>query len=381
MNKSKLTIELIHNAFDFYNKQLGKVFSEVETENLIEKLLHIIEYDHIIKSKNIPSHLPQYTLTIIYFIGEYKKAYQYALQDKKDKLQNTAEALQKGYPNKEKAYLENKAKMNDETLSTEDRTEALFKTMIFLLLKKSDYNKISSLLLTSVYSQYPLLKMIFKNVDKFNKVMHLVAQTQEDALQTIEYTYLSKDKIVNSSVIMIYTVLTSALKLDDKEAFKYTKFFVYSFIDNSSALTDKYRKDYLTDKDIYCAGMYNGLPIYTWYTGSNASYYNDEDIKKIKIIFRMIPNSKDMTLVEKDIFLNLLKTYDKNMSLSDIEKVSSEEEIIKFFKSSYKQFAIAPFSLLQYFAKPNKSIILWIKALIYALITKFTELKTIFTKK
>ncbi|HAF29759.1 MAG TPA: hypothetical protein DCG75_12000, partial [Bacteroidales bacterium] len=100
-----------------------------------------------------------------------------------------------------------------------------------------------------------------------------------------------------------------------KEAFKYTKDLVYSFIDKTPELTDKYRKEYVTDKeDIYCAGIYNGLPIYTWYTGKNKSYYNDKDIKKMKVIFRAIPNIKDMTLIEKDVSLNMLRIYDKNAS-------------------------------------------------------------------
>jgi len=381
MKKSKLTYELISNSFDFYNQHLGQIYSKSEQKNLSNKLQNIIEYDHILKGGSLPYDLPQFTLTIIFFIGEYKKAYLYASLHKKDKNKNTLEALEKGYARKEKVYKENKEKMNDKSLSPEDRAEAFFKTIIFLLLKKEDYNKVSMLLLTSLYAQHPMLKMIFTNVDKFNKLMQLVLQTQADALQTLEYTYLSTDKVLNSSVIMIYTVLTSAIQLDEKEAFKHTKDLVYSFIDRSPELTDKYRKDSLTDKDIYCAGMYNGLPIYTWYTGKNKSYYNDEDFQKIDVILRVISNSNGMTLMEKDVSLNMVRLYDKNASLTDIEKISNKEEIRKWVKESYKLSALVPFSLFQYLAKPNKSIFILIKALIYGLITKFTELKTKYTKK
>ncbi|MDD2267365.1 hypothetical protein [Sulfuricurvum sp.] len=381
MPRSKLTPDLIYNSFDFYNQNLGQVFSESEQTNLSNKLLNIIKYDHILRGGSLLYNLPQYTLTIIYFIGEYKKAYQYASQHKKDKKNNTLEALDKGYPRKEKAYKENKKKLNDESLAHEDRLEAFYKTIIFLLLKKKNYNKVSMLLLASLYAQLPILKMIFTNVDKFNKLIQLVLQALEDALQTLEYTYLSKDKVLNSSVIMIYTILASAVKLDEKDAFKYTKDLVYSFIDNSAELTDKYRKDLLTDKEIYCAGMYNGLPIYTWYTGQDESYYNDEDFKKIDVILRVISNSKEMALVEKDVSLNMLKLFDKDASLTDIEKMTNKDEIIKWIKTSYKQSAIMPFSLFQYITKPRKSIFIFIKALIYALITKFSELKTKFTKK
>jgi len=79
-------IELINNTFDFYNKNLGEIFSEIEYQKLSTKLLEIIEYDHIIKDKKLSNDLPQYTLYLIYFIGEYKKAYQYASKDNKDKI-------------------------------------------------------------------------------------------------------------------------------------------------------------------------------------------------------------------------------------------------------------------------------------------------------
>ena len=381
MKKSKLTNELISNSLNFYNQNLGKVFSEVEIENLSNKLLNIIEDDHIIKDKNLQYALPQYTLTIIYFIGEYKKACQYASQDNKDKNNNTVESLQKGYPRKEKAYQENKEKMNDESLSTETRSEALFKTLIYLLLKKPSYNKVSILFLTAIYGNYPLINKLFSHLGMFNKIMQVVLQELENALQTLEYTYLPKDKILNSSLIMIYTVLTLQAKLNEKIAFKYAKELLTTFIDDDDNYTDKYRKSYLTDKDIYCAGMYNGLPIYTWYTGSNKSYYNDEDIKKVNVLLRAINGQKGMGFIAKIVSFNLLRLFKKDSTLEDVEEIHSNDEIIKWFKSSYKQSATAPFTLFKYMIKPRKSIIGWTIALIFGIITKFTVLKTKFTKK
>lgn len=98
--KKELSVDLIHNAFDFYNKSLGEIFSNIEYQDLSSKLQEIIEYDHIIKNKKLLYDLPQNTLYLIYFIGEYKKAYLYAQQDKKDKNKNTLESLGKGFPKK-----------------------------------------------------------------------------------------------------------------------------------------------------------------------------------------------------------------------------------------------------------------------------------------
>ena len=380
MKKNKLTTKLINNAFNFYNQNLGEAFTELETENLSKKLLNIIEYDHIIKDKTLPYDLPQYTLTIIYFIGEYKKAYKYASQDKKDKNKNTAEALEKGYAKKEKAYKENKEKINDKSLSVEARSESLFKSMIYLLLKKPSYNKVSILFLTAIYGYYPLLNKLFSYLEMFSRIMQIVFQEQKNALQTLEYTYLSKDKILNSSLIMMYTLLTIKVELDETKAFKYAKELLTSFIDDSSDYTDKYRKSYLVDKDIYCAGMYNGLPIYTWYTGSNQSYYDDEDIKKVKVLIRALIGRKGMGFIAKVVSLTLLKIFKKDATLKDIEIIQNKDEIIKWFKSSYKQSAIAPFTLFQHIMKPKKSIFRWIIALIFGIITKFAVFKTKFTK-
>ena len=75
MKKVLLTNKLIDNAFYFYHNNLGEIFLDIEYQKLSTKLLEIIEYDHIIKDKKLPNDLPQHTLYLIYFIGEYKKAY------------------------------------------------------------------------------------------------------------------------------------------------------------------------------------------------------------------------------------------------------------------------------------------------------------------
>jgi hypothetical protein len=101
----------------------------------------------------------------------------------------------------------------------------------------------------------------------------------------------------------------------------------------------------------------------------------------MKVLLRLLPNIKDMNFAEKDISLSMSRIFNKTVSLEDIEKIDQEEMILNWFKSSYKQSAINPFRLFQYLAKPNKSILILIKALIYGLMTKFSELKTKYTKK
>ena len=89
IKKQKLTSELINNAIDFYNNNLGEVFSESETKHLSEKLLDIVEHDYLIKDEKLSYALPQNTLYLIYFIGEYKKAYEYSKRTDKPKEYST----------------------------------------------------------------------------------------------------------------------------------------------------------------------------------------------------------------------------------------------------------------------------------------------------
>lgn len=138
MKKQKLTPELISNAFDFYNKNLGEVFSESETKNLSNKLLDIVKYDYINKNEKLPYHIAQDTFYLIYFIGEYKKCYNYSLQTNKPK--NNLESLGKGNYNKQKEFEKGLDEIYDKSLDIHIRFEAFFKNLL-LLLKKDHIKK------------------------------------------------------------------------------------------------------------------------------------------------------------------------------------------------------------------------------------------------
>ena len=102
MKKLKLNTELISNTFNFYHKNLGEVFSRNEIKNLSERLLNIVKYDYININEKLLYPLPHNTLYLIYFIGEYKKAYNYSKRT--DKPKNNLESLGKGNYNKKKEF-------------------------------------------------------------------------------------------------------------------------------------------------------------------------------------------------------------------------------------------------------------------------------------
>lgn len=386
MKKSILTIELISDALDFYNKNFGEVFLEGEIRSFSEKLLMIVEYDYIIQNKKLPHNLPQNTLYLIYFIGEYKKAYQYATQDNKDKNKDTFEGLGVGFPNKEKVFKNGLEKILDESIDINERVKLLFKNMLLLPLKKPAYKKIGMLFLGTTYINFSLIKSLLNNIHNHNKYMQMSLNALELALEFYEDTYIAEDKILNSSFIMIYTVLTQNLKMEEEKSFKYSKDLVNTFIDTKKYVTDKYRQSYLTDKNIYFAGIYNGMPIFQWYISDiHPSYYLNEDIKKLKVIFRKIYTKNELDFTQSYVMLVILKLFNKKASIKDVEiiykSINETSEINKWIYTSHKFFSALPAPLLQHLPKPKKSFILKIMSLFIGILSKFAELKSKFTKK
>lgn len=384
--KSKLSMELINNAFNFYDQNLGQVFLESEQKNLATKLLNIIEYDHILKNKKLPYDLPQQALYLLYFIGEYKKAYQYAKQDKKDKSKDTFESLGKGFPKKEKAYKEGLEKALDKSIDIDERMNEFIKALMLSLLKKRKYKKVSMYFLGSTHMTFPLIKALFNSIHLYNSFMQLALNAMEYTRDYFRYTHLAEDKILNSSLIVIYTCLTQNLNIDQDKAFRYSKELVNTFVDDKGYLINRYRKDYLTDKEIYYAGIYQGMPIFQWYISSqHRSYYTDQDIKKFKVLTRVFFNEKNLGLTATFLIMSILKLFNKKASSNDLTNVyasmRSDTGIRILLLSSHKQFASAPFALLQYLPKPRKSFLLWTISLFIGFFTKLTGLKTKFSKK
>ncbi len=385
MKKTSLSSPLINYAIEFYNTNLGEIFSPKDVERLTTKLLENIEYDYIIKNKKLSNDLPQYTLYLIYFIGEYKKAYQYAIRNKNDKSKDSLESLGKGFANKEKAYEEGLEKIFDESLDSNDRVKPLIKSSLLLLLKKPSYKKVSMLILGSIYSNYALIKKLLNNIYRYNPTIQIFLDSTDYTLKYFEYTHVAETKILNSSLIMIYTVLNNNLKIDKNEAFTYAKELVNTFIDSKDYITDKYRKSYITDKEIYYAAIYQGLPIFQWHiTTKEKPYYTDEDIHKLKVIMRIFRSEDDNGFTSNYLFGSVLKTFSKKVSSKDIENskniLDDNEKIREWLRISYKQFAVAPFPLLMHLPQ-KKSLILSTISIFIGGYTKLTGLKTKFSKK
>ena len=351
MKKLKLTDELINNAFDFYNKNIGEAFSKIETENLSKKLLSIVEYDYINKDEKLPYHLPQNTLYLIYFIGEYKKAYSHSKRP--DKPKKNLEALGKGNYNKQKEFEKGLNHIFDKTLDISIRYELALKNLLLLLLKKPSYKKVSLFILGILYTHYPLLKPILYKTFENEKEILLGLDALEYTLEFFEFTHLSDGKISNSALILIYTVLTQNLNLDGDMAFTNAKYLVDTFIDTKNDFpTGSYRQSHISKRDIYYAGIYNGMPIFQWYINENQKYFKQKDKEKLKVLLKtFVKGLASDDALFKDI--NLGANPAEQMITHILSNLTNDKELDALISSTHLQFAKLPFPLLKLFAQPE----------------------------
>lgn len=380
MQKTKLTTELINDSIEFYNAKFGRILTDKEQKILSDKILNIIEFDTIAHHSKYPNVPPLHTIVLIYLICEYKKAHLAS----KEKRADTLESLGKGYAKKQELYKKLKAISHNKLLGKKERIEAFFKKMLLMALKNKRYSKIGIFISAQLYSQFPQYARYIKKFSSHNSKTEEILNIAEESLKYFEYSYLSSDKIVNSLLILLYTKLT-LIGINEKKAFKFAKDIVLTFIDDSSIHTDKYRLSYLTENEIYLAGLYKGLPIYQWYTGSKGSYYSDDDVRQFQTYAKIMQNEMQKTAFSRFVSNVLYRAAIRNNPISlesALDILASDiQRAREMLLSTHKTFARMPIrfavTLAPQIITPSSKV----KSLFLAIYTIFADLKTIFTKK
>lgn len=380
MQKTKLTSELINNVIEIYNTKFGRILTDKEQEILSDKILNIVEFDILAYHPKYPNVPPLSTIALIYCICEYKKAYLAS----KEKRSDTLESLGKGFAKKQELYKKLQVMSHNKSLGKKERIEALFKKMLLIALKNKRYSKIGIFIAAQLYSQFPQYARYIKEFSSHSSKKEEILNIAEESLKYFEYSYLSSDKIINSLLILLYTKLT-LIGIDEKKAFKFAKDIVLTFIDDSSIHTDKYRLSYLTDNEIYLAGLYKGLPIYQWYTGSKSSYYSDDDVRQFQRYTKIMQNEMQKTAFSRFISKALYKALAQNNPISletALDTLASDVQITRgIMLSTHKNFARMPMRLADMLAPQIITPSSKVKSLFLAIYTIFADLKTIFTKK
>jgi hypothetical protein len=369
--------KLLLNALELYSASFESIMSEHEAKILIDKLSGLIKQDVIKKFSRTNKAVPFQVLKLIYFIGEYKKAYLHSKDDSKKQRTNTLEALGKGLQKRKEKAKELRQISRDENMDISTRSMALYSRILLIAFKNKAYSKTGLLILGYFFLNFPFHKHIMLRYFAHKK--HYVESLQyfEDALHLFEYTYLSRDKIINSLLIVVYSQLVQ-LGIEKNEAYRASKDIVRTFLDDEN-LTDKFRHS-LLDKDIYFAGVYNGLPIFQYYTGKDDSYYIDKDVRQIQRFFKLFIAMQKQSKQLSSIFNTTFKLMMPNTPVSFDRVVSTFEADIDVIKSvmlsNHLTFVRTPFYLFDKVTPYKITLITKLKSLCLHLRTTFAVLIT-----
>lgn len=291
--------------------------------------------------------------------------------------------LGKGNSKRKKLIEDNQKKIDDPSLTEYEKQFYQYMNQILELLVNQKDNKLGLYLIAAYFNQKDPIKNAIVNAFYYNPLVKIALDDFSELMEYFSYSYFAKDKIINSLIILLYTLLVECEKCDKKEAIKFIKMVVNTNFKKIDIPT-RIRSDYIENHSIYCAGVYEKLPIFQFYTGDKESYYNDEDIEKVQSFLNYF-------IAKKEMIPKFSQTDTINQSFEKSQQLTEDKQLIlrllnEFHKhyathpNSYKQFLIEQakeklFSSLAKAIKKNPFFIL--KYLILTILTKlYTKLTT-----
>lgn len=303
---------------------------------------------------------PKHQLVLSHLINDYHEAYLKSSKDEKKNRTNTLESLGKGNANRKKRFDKNEEILKNKKSTIQEILIATYENLILKRIIKGDL-KFAYLILVyfyiNEYQTYNLLNTMFF----FSKKGKIVTNTLYEALKFFEFTYLVPSKIVNSCAISLNQYIKINLpNISEEERLKFIRNIINVHFSKHAPTT--IRVDYF-NREIYCAGLYNGSPIFQWHTSTiNESYYSKKDIEKYFRIFTFI--RKDLKYINKIITNKYVKKEHKkfvNEYFTDINKfedmiknssigyIQRPNKLMKYlhqnYKKTYKDYILSPFRL------------------------------------
>lgn len=285
--------------------------------------------------------------------------------------------LGKGNIKRKKLIEDNQKLIDNPSISEYEKELYRYSNQILEFIVDPQNNKLAMLLLTIYFMHKDYIKAVI--FDKFYYSPQ-IQQAIKDLIEQMDFfafTYFSKDKIISSLIILLYTLLVDIEKYNKSEAIKFIEFIVNTQFKKVDIPTN-IRSDYYEKHPIYCAGIYNELPIFMTYTGKEEHYYNDEDLEKIQKFFEYFLNNKDL--------ITILNSLDKTKKKADLfrETLYNKTLLHEAINNLYTYYALHPTSFIHLHRKkieksyPRtifKHPIIWIKALISTILTNlYTKL-------
>ena len=222
------------------------------------------------------------------------------------------------------------------------------------------------------FRTYKLLNNLFL----FSKKGKIVTNNLFEAFKFFEFIYLSPTKIVNSCAISLNQYIKINLpNISEEERLKFIRNIINVHFSKHAPTT--IRADYF-NREIYCAGLYNGSPIFQWHTSTiNESYYSRKDIEKYFRIFKIV--RKNLGIFNNIVIKRFIKKEYKKLINEYFSDINKFEDIIKNSSFAYIQ---QPNKLMKYLDENHKKTFRdYIKLPKQAINTIFEALVTKFTLK
>lgn len=285
--------------------------------------------------------------------------------------------LGKGNLKRKKLIEENQKYIDNPQISEYDKQLYRYVNQILEFIVDPANNKLAMVLLTIYFMNKDNIKVTIFNKFYYSPRIQKASKDFIEQMDFFAFTYFSKDKIINSLMIVLYTLLVDVEKCEKRDATAFIDVVVNTYFDKKD-LPSRIRSDYLEKYPIYCAGIYSELPIFMTYTGEQKRYYSDEDIAKIQIFFKYFLEN-----IEVEKWINKLDKTDKNVNFFS-EKLYNKASLYDLLSNLYKHYAYNPPSFIQLHCenarkqllrKILRNPIIALKALIKTLLTRlYTKL-------
>jgi hypothetical protein len=317
--KEKITQQHINIIKEVFKDSTSTKLSEEQIENLLKEITKYIEYDEMVKLNN--NFLPKRILYFFDLINNYYIAYKLSDENYIKSRTDTLESLDKGNSKRQKRFDKNELSIKDKNINWTDRLVPFYENQILKLILDGK-QKIAYLSLVLAFIYKDTFKSIFNEIFRFDKDYLIGIEKLDKSFDFFNFTYLKTPKVVTSSIILMYLYLKEFTDLEDEKVLKLVR-YISNYLYNKDA-PSRIQENFF-DREIYCAGIYNGLPIFQWHTSTvHDQYYTNEVIEEVE---KLINISSDSIGILKYVIWGI---FSRNLKKEDREKVlNPDKKLIK----------------------------------------------------
>lgn len=317
--QQKVTKDHIENLKKLIDTKLTSKLEKNQIDDLLEYINKTLPVNKTVNIDN--KAIPIGYLNLFHLINEYYTAYKLSDDDQIKGRTDTLESLDKGNYKRRKRLNDNDLFIKDENIKWTEKLIPFYENQVLELILGGKH-KIAYLSLVMAFIYKDTFKSIFNELFKFDKDYLIIIEKLDKSFDFFNFTYLKRSKVVTSSIILIYLYLKESTNLENEKILKLVRYISNYLYDNNAP--SRIQENFF-EREVYCAGIYNGLPIFQWHTSTvNDQYYTNDVIEEVE---KLINISSDSIGILKYVIWGI---FTKNLNKADKEKISNpDKKLIK----------------------------------------------------